>query len=190
MDEIAIVNLIAIVVGPVAAVIITLWHQTRTERYRNRLVLFSTLVANRHVPLTNDNIRALNLVDSIFHDKPLIRQLWHKYYEMLDPPPGSSELFFQSRKRAYRDLLLEMSRCLGLGHSLSHKDIEREYVPQIVSDQEQLQQAIQLELLKALNYSNKASQLKDVPNQPTSIVETKPMESVYSHDTVVQNATQ
>ena len=68
-----IVTIIALIVGPVAAVCITLWYQRRTEKRAAKERLFMTLMAHRRsFPPPPDWTNALNLIDVVYADSPII----------------------------------------------------------------------------------------------------------------------
>ena len=56
----------AILLSPVIAVLITVWLQNRKERRATKLWVFNTLIATRHDPIKDENVRALNMVDVVF----------------------------------------------------------------------------------------------------------------------------
>ena len=78
------INILAIVLSPVIAVIITLWHQGRKERRDRKERLFTQLMAHRKAfPPSSEFVNALNLIDIIFADTSSVIKLWHEYYAML-----------------------------------------------------------------------------------------------------------
>lgn len=84
METRDIISVIAILVGPVTAVCITLWWQRRKEKRDKQLVLFTTLMAHRRAsPPTYEWVNALNLIDVVFADHPKIVALWHECYLLL-----------------------------------------------------------------------------------------------------------
>lgn len=76
-------SLLAILLSPVVAVLVSLYIQHRKERKATKLWIFNTLIATRHAPMTDERVRALNMVDVVFHDAKRVRQLWHEYFDML-----------------------------------------------------------------------------------------------------------
>lgn len=85
-----IINIIAITVGPLLAVLITLWWQERKENRDANRRLFLTLMAKRRTtPPTVEWVDALNVIDVVFADVPQAVQLWHEYYSSLVNPPAN-----------------------------------------------------------------------------------------------------
>src|SRR5262245_46749487 len=49
---------------------------------KHKLGILATLMGSRHNPLTTENVRALNMIDLVFHDQAKVRSLWHEYFDM------------------------------------------------------------------------------------------------------------
>lgn len=81
------VNIIAILVSPVIAVLVSIWVQNWIEKLRMRRSIFASLMSTRHHMAHSDEIvRALNMIDVVFFDQEKIRKLWREYFEMLHNP--------------------------------------------------------------------------------------------------------
>lgn len=141
---------IAIIFSPVVAVLITLWVQHRKEKRQSRLWILSTLIANRHQPLNPDNIRAINMIDFIFHNNQEVRRLWHEYYDMLSNAGLNNEMGWKQRSQKNNELITEMAKVMGYGKTISHLDIDRIYNPSGNVDQLLASQEIQKELMRVL----------------------------------------
>jgi hypothetical protein len=142
------ISIAAIFLGPIFAVAITLWWQRRKERQDAKLHLFLTLMAQRRsLPPTIDLVKALNLIDVVFADTPLVLEWWHKYFEHLSNPPSNQN--FQPREHTYLTMLSAMARSLGY-KKLEQTDIDKFYSPQAHVDQIQMNSQIQSELLRVL----------------------------------------
>lgn len=63
---------IAVVAGPVAAVLITLWHQDRKSKREQRLTILRHLLAFRVLPADVNYNHAINLIPMEFADKPSV----------------------------------------------------------------------------------------------------------------------
>ncbi len=86
-------TIIAILLSPVTAVLISIWVQDRREKRQQKKFIFSSLMSTRHQIVSDEIVRALNMIDVVFHDKEKVRKLWHEYYDMLynrgiDNPTG------------------------------------------------------------------------------------------------------
>src|SRR5712664_1308158 len=126
METRDIISIIAILVGPVTAVSITLWWQRRKEKRDRKLALFTTLMAHRRAsPPTYEWVNALNLIDVVFADNPKVLTLWHELYLMLQNPNPT-----QAQGHKYLELLSVMAASLGFRH-LQQTDIDKYYSPQV-----------------------------------------------------------
>ena len=60
---------IAIILGPIFAVMITLWYQNKKEKQQHKFLLFRTLMSRRKdFPISQEWVDALNLID----ERPLL----------------------------------------------------------------------------------------------------------------------
>jgi hypothetical protein len=145
-----IIGIIAVIIGPVSAVLITLWHQKRYQKLEAKNRLFLTLMAHRKAfPISPDWVSSLNLIDVVFGDYPKIVSLWHDYYNLLHGDPEKTQ---QQREHKRLELLSEMSKVLGY-KSLSQTDIDKFYFPQGFADQLELNTKVQKEFLRVLENS-------------------------------------
>lgn len=115
---------LAIILGPLAGVLFTLWFQARKERREAKQQLFLALMAERKAPLVSQQVaQALNKIDVVFADSAKVRSLWHEYYALLHQQPG------EPRTHKWLELLAAMALELGYKH-LSQIDIDKFYIPQ------------------------------------------------------------
>jgi len=147
-----IITIIALVVGPVVAVLITLWHQNRDEKRKRKFDLFKSLMVNRRYfcGMNQEWVNSLNLIDIVFHDHPSIIKLWHEYHDMLSAPNRN----YETENRKILDLLLEIAKIMGYA-KLKQTDIDRFYLPVGLNFTNDLSLEIQKENLKYLQNVNK-----------------------------------
>jgi hypothetical protein len=137
-------NFLAIFLGPVTAVCITLWAQSRKDKKAAKRHLFLTLMGERkRVPLPPHVLAVLNTIDVVFYNNRQVVDLWHKYYMLLGQPPA------QEREHTWLELLAAMAVDLRYP-ALKQTDIDKFYVPQGYIDQIELQGKIQNEFLRVL----------------------------------------
>jgi hypothetical protein len=106
-----IINIIAVIVGPITAVAITLWYQGRKEKRDTKHRAFLLLMAHRKsIPPSPVMVEVLNTLDVLFADNQKIVGLWHKYYMLLGQPPSEErvhtwlELLGSKRKGSALDI--------------------------------------------------------------------------------------
>ncbi len=146
-------NVLAVLLSPVIAVGVTLWYQSRKERRDAKRWIVQTLMATRHSPITDETVRALNLVDIVFHDSRTVRGLWHEYFDMLGNQGLNNPQGWSARQKKNLEMLTEMARALGYGAAVTHLDVDRVYYPQGLGDQAQRTREISDELLRVLKGS-------------------------------------
>lgn len=135
---------IAIVAGPLAGVLFTLWFQSRKEKNDAKHQLFLALMAERKAPLVTAQVaQALNKIDVVFANSTKVKSCWHEYYALLHQAP--SEL----RVHKWLELLTLMSQELGY-KQLSQLDLDKFYVPQGHVDDAEFRRKVANELARVL----------------------------------------
>jgi len=158
-------SVIGLIAGPVLAVLITLWHQERTQKRQAKLQLFLTLMAHRKsVAPPLDRTNALNLIDVVYAGDSKVVALWHRLYELLCQKPEGVDV--EAKNHTNLDLLSEMAKVLGY-KNLQQTDIDKFYVPQDVGDNAQMQVNLAKELLRVLkstqSFSATPKELEPLP---------------------------
>ena len=107
------------------------------ERRRLRLHVFASLMQERASLASIDGVRALNLIDVVFHDCRPVRDAWAELFLSFDatkmiPPHVQDE---RTRK-----LLAAMAVNLGLGHELRSDDLGRVYFPNALAEEQYVHQ--------------------------------------------------
>ncbi len=148
-----IINIVAIVVSPAIAVLISMWLQNRREKRQQKFYILSTLLSTRHTPITDENVRALNMIDMVFYNNTKIRELWHEYYDMLANEGLSNPLGHEQRQKKNQDLIFEIAKSLGYGKAITHLDVSRVYYPVGLGEQLQRSEELANELLRVLKES-------------------------------------
>ena len=140
------INILAIILGPIVAIIITLTYQTHKEKRDTQMRLFLTLMAHRKAfPPTFAWVESLNLIDVVFAKHPKVVQLWHEYYDYLHEKTED----YTKREHKDLELLSAMAQCLGY-KKLQQTDIDKFYTPIAHGDQAALNYKVQTELLRVL----------------------------------------
>ena len=151
-----IINVIAIILGPIIAVIITLVYQKYKEKRDAKYRLFLTLMAHRKsFPPTIAWVESLNLIDVVFADHPKVVELWHQYYDLLHQESKD----YTKREHKYLELLSAMAKTLGY-KNLQQTDIDKFYTPTAHGDQATLNHKVQTELLRVLENTGSLATFK------------------------------
>lgn len=138
--------ILATIIGPLSAVIITLWHQSRAQRYERRLNIFRSLMQWRANWLHHEWVSALNLIPVEFAGH---RDIIHSFNAMIDKLcdkgfAGEGDELREAYNRAetvFVELVQKLARKLKI--DLSDLDLRtRLYAPSGWWKEQQLLQAI------------------------------------------------
>ena len=147
------VNVVAILLSPVIAVLITVYLQNRREKRNQKLWIFNTLIATRHSPIVDENVRALNMIDVAYHDSRGVRELWHEYFDMLGNEGLNNPTGWGQRQKKNLEMITEMAKAIGYRTAITHLDVDRVYYPVGLGKQSETAQQIGIELLRVLKAS-------------------------------------
>lgn len=136
-----VLNLVAIIVAPVAAVLIGQWLQNRANKRKDKLEIFKTLMIARN-GWSPESVRALNIIDIVFADDSTVRTRWKEYYDRLCVEnPSETEL--KKIKTAQDKLLEAIAVSLGYKDKVTWETIQNPYVPKGMIEAEQMQREYQ-----------------------------------------------
>jgi len=120
------INIIALVLSPVIAVLVTMWLNNKLVKRKERMELFKTLMSTRYIQkASHERVRALNSIEVIFNDRPKVRKAWIDYYnELCKPQINATSMTDKNIK-----LLEIMANDLGYKEKLTWEDIKTCYMP-------------------------------------------------------------
>jgi len=102
--------------------------------------VLTQLIQNRPTIESLEAVRALNLIDVIYHDHKEIRRLWREFYDMLTNPAFFAEtnigLGGQLINQKKASLLTAMAR--DLEYDIETFDVDRVYAPRWIVEQERI----------------------------------------------------
>ena len=154
----SIVNLMAIVVIPIVAVIIGQMLQNRVQKRNDKIQIFKILMTSRIYGWTPEIVQAFNLLEIVFADDKAVCEQWKVYYDKLCVEnPTDTEL---SKIKKEKDRLLEiMAKSLGY-KNITLATIQSPYIPKGMTEQRVQQQKYQndqsviMEQMKRIMQSN------------------------------------
>ena len=76
-----ILNLIAIIVIPIGAVLIGQWLQSRSEKRKDKMQIFKTLMTSRIYGWTQESVYCMNIIDIVFANDKKVRNAWKDLYD-------------------------------------------------------------------------------------------------------------
>jgi hypothetical protein len=137
-------NIIAVIIGPITAVIIALLYQKHKEKQDIKHRAFLLLMAHRKsIPPNPAMVEVLNTLDVVFSNNQSVVALWHKYFDLLNQPPR------QEREHTWLELLSAIAKDLRYP-TLTQTDLDKFYIPQGHMDQLELRGKLQNEMLRVL----------------------------------------
>jgi hypothetical protein len=137
-------NILAVIIGPIIAVIITLLYQKHKEKQDIKHRAFLLLMAHRKsIPPNQAMVEVLNTLDVVFSKNQTVVGLWHKYFDLLNQPPR------QEREHTWLELLSAIAKDLRYP-TLTQTDLDKFYIPQGHMDQLELRGKLQNEMLRVL----------------------------------------
>ena len=107
-----ILNLIAIIVIPIAAVLIGQWLQSGSEKRKDKMQIFKILMTSRIYGWTQDSVHCMNIIDIVFADDKTVCEAWkdlHDKYCVQNP----DETQLRKIQNAQYKLLETMAKSLG-----------------------------------------------------------------------------
>ena len=122
------INIIALILGPILAVLVGQFLQNRTKKREDKIALFKSIMASRVHGWTSDSVYALNIVEIIFPDNPKVIAQWKILYDKLCVQnPDATEL--KKIETEHTKLLLEMAKALGYKDKVTWETIQNPYIP-------------------------------------------------------------
>lgn len=126
-------TLIAILVGPIAAVLVTRWGDDRREKRKRKHDVLSALMRTRPARLSYEHVGALNLIQLEFYDSSAVLEAYGRYIEVLyrEAPnePEANKRLGEERSDRFIQLLHQVAR--DMGYAFDKKDLEKlSYGPQ------------------------------------------------------------
>lgn len=137
-----IINIIALIIIPVLAVVIGQKLQVCSQKRNDKMQIFKTLMTSRIFGWTNESVQAMNLIDVVFADDKAVRKQWKICFDkMCVENPTDTDL---SKIKLEREKLLEaMAKSLGYKDIITWESIQNPYIPKGMTDLMAQQQAYQ-----------------------------------------------
>jgi hypothetical protein len=144
--------LAATFLGPIFAVLVTRYIDSRREIRNRRLYIFRALMATRRAQLTQEHIVALNLIEIDFRGQREVLAAWKDYFANLSVDPNDQA----KAQRAYAERPQLLTRLLHAIAKVVRYKIEQldimagGYTPQLVYDNFQAQIGLQIAAMNVL----------------------------------------
>lgn len=128
------INLLAILLSPIIAVLVTIWMQDRREKRGRMHWVLATVVANRHQKVAVEVVQALNSIDIVFTNNVEVRRLWKEYMDITEQNFEQPNIY-KKLDDEYVELIDAMAKALGYGGKVSQIEIGKAYSPTGLGDQ-------------------------------------------------------
>ena len=123
-----ILNLIAIIIIPIVAVVIGQWLQNRSERRKDKMQIFKTLMTSRIYGWTQESVHCLNIIDIVFSNDKAVRNAWKDLHDKCCVQhPDETQL--RKIQNAQYKLLEVMAVSLGYKDKVTWETIQNPYIP-------------------------------------------------------------
>lgn len=137
-----ILNLLAIIIIPIAAVLIGQHLQNRAEKRKDKMHIFKVLMTSRIYGWTQESVHCLNIIDIVFSDDEKVRNAWKDLFDKYCvQSPDETQL--KKIQNAQYKLLETMAKSLGYKDKVTWETIQNPYVPEGLRRQQQEQAASQ-----------------------------------------------
>ena len=139
-----ILNLLAIIIVPIVAVLIGQSLQDRAEIRKDKLHIFKVLMTSRIYGWTQESVNCLNIIDIVFSDDKKVRDAWKDLYDKYSIQTPDEVQLIKIQNAQYK-LLEMMAQSLGYKDKITWETIQNPYIPkgmlQQIKTQNQSQQA-------------------------------------------------
>ena len=161
-------TLAALIIIPIVAVVIAQWLQNRSEKRKDKVQIFKTLMPSRIYGWTPDSVNALNVIDIVYSDDKKVREAWkdlNDKYRVTNP----DQQHLKKIENAQYKLLEAMANSLGYKDKITWETIQNPYMPVGMAQQIEAQKNMQQAYYSAINgVNNFVQNQKQNPNTDTS----------------------
>lgn len=120
------INIIAIILSPIFAVLITMWLTTKNEKRKEKMEVFKQLMISRAVSGTIDYVKTLNSLDVVFADSPRVRAAWKDLFSEYSKANADNYSILSKRTK----LIETIAKDLGYDDKIAWDEIiSNPYIP-------------------------------------------------------------
>jgi hypothetical protein len=110
----AIAIIVATFMGPIFAVLVTLWREGRNELLKRRSFIFRTLMATRRIAISREHVDALNLIEVDFYGMMPVQNAYTAYIGHLRTTHPDDQVWGNTRQDLLAKLLHELSLAMRM----------------------------------------------------------------------------
>lgn len=120
------IPIVSAVIGALIGTSLAFVYQSKAEIRKEKRAILQALMMYRNVGAGElDWIKALNVIDLVYHNHPKVIELYHKYLACTDP----AIFHTQQHLEVYVQLLYAMAQCTGY-KNLTETNIRQIYAPE------------------------------------------------------------
>ncbi len=160
------IEIAALIIIPIAAVLIGQWLQNRAEKRKDKMQIFKVLMTARIYAWTVESVNALNVLEVVFAKDKKVIAAWRDLSDKLNTN-DESEPHLNKIKNARYKLLEEMANALGYKGVISWEIIQNPYMPIGMSDDMRAQANAKNNYYSALEQINLIA--KNQTQQPNKV---------------------
>jgi hypothetical protein len=112
--------------------------QKQAERRHQRLHIFATIMQYRRYLYFEESVKALNMIDVVFHDNKEVRDAWKDLYSAYGDERLNTNEGGRIKEDLVYNLLRAMANDLGFASDFNADDIRRIYYPMILANHHDL----------------------------------------------------
>jgi len=126
--------------------------ERQDERQRRKLSVFATLMQERAQIHSENDVRALNLIDVVFNESREVREAWSELFLAFQMKP----LLQHVVDERLRKLLSVIAKDIGLADQLRNDDLGRVYFPIVLAQEQFIKDMQRQQILANLQGQNAA----------------------------------
>jgi hypothetical protein len=139
MSVMGIVNIVAVILSPIVAVLTGQYLQKRSEKRKDKMYVFMTLMKSRAFGWDIESVNALNVIDIVFSDNKDVRDAWKNHYSALCVSEPKENELKRIQDTKYK-LLEVMAKSLGYKDTINWETIQNPYYPKGLYNQHSMSQ--------------------------------------------------
>jgi hypothetical protein len=116
----AIAIILATFLGPIFAVLVTIWREGRSELHKRQTYIFRTLMATRRIAVSREHVDALNLIEVDFYKVAPVQTAYREYLKHLQTRLPDHQAWENTRQ----DLLAKLLRTLSVAMKMPIGEID------------------------------------------------------------------
>lgn len=145
---------LATAVGPIGAVLISFWRESRQDRKDRRLYIFRTLMSTRRLIVSKEHVSALNLIEVEFFGHAEVMSKFNDYKNHLNSSADESQKWEEKREKLFALMLEKIGACVGV--SIQAMNLYKDgYYPRRWDD-EYLMYKVAMDFVKDLSDGSKS----------------------------------